>query len=262
MGILQRILEAKRVEIADALRAKPIAAWRDEAAPAQPGPPFRAALERAPGPAALIAEVKRASPSKGLIREDFDPAAIAEAYQRGGADALSVLTDRQFFRGGLEVLRAVRAACPLPCLRKDFLLDEVQLAEARIAGASAVLLIAAAMPGGELARLHGLALEYGLEVLVEVHDEAETESVLAHVPDVSMLGVNNRNLETFEVDLSTTARLAPMAPKGALLVAESGISAFADVEAAARAGAKAVLVGEGLMRQPDIAKATRELLGR
>lgn len=209
---------------------------------------------------ALIAEVKKASPSAGVIRPDFDPVAIAQAYEAAGADCLSVLTDERFFQGHREYLRQIRAAVSLPLLRKDFILDERQILEAVEWGADAILLIAAILDDARLRRLHDLATGAGLAALVEVHDEKELERALAL--GAPLIGVNNRDLTTFTVDLATTERLA--AQRGAhacLLVAESGIHTRADVERLARCGARAILVGESLMRAPSLPAKVAELVG-
>jgi indole-3-glycerol phosphate synthase len=207
----------------------------------------------------VIAELKRRSPSKGEIRPDFDAVAIARAYQAGGAAALSVLTDERFFGGSLAVLEAVRAASSLPLLRKDFVIDSYQIDEARVAGADAVLLIVAALTPRTLSRLDEHARDLDLDVLVEVHDEAELE--VAKTIGADLIGINNRDLKSFATDLAVTERLAKLVPEGVLIVAESGISEPADVERLARAGATAFLVGESLMREPDPGLALRRLLG-
>jgi indole-3-glycerol phosphate synthase len=257
--ILDTILNRKREEVAALLRGTSREALRERALAAPAGPGFVAALEGADGPR-LIAEVKKASPSKGVIRADFDAVAIARAYERGGAAALSVLTDRDFFQGDLAYLGAIRAAVALPLLRKDFVIDDAQVFEARVAGASAVLLIAAALGADELGALHASADAVGLDVLVEVHDEADVARVEASGCRLRMVGINNRNLHTFETDLAVTERLGPELARRALLVSESGIFTPADVARVAAAGARAVLVGESLMRQPDPALAARQLM--
>lgn len=212
----------------------------------------------------LIAEVKKASPSKGLIREDFDPVSIAKAYEAGGADCLSVLTDRQYFQGSGEYLRLVRETVSLPLLRKDFIIDEKQIYEARLLGADAVLLIAAILTPAVLASFADTAGNLGLDVLIEVHDRNELEGVLetgrAEMPHV-LLGVNNRNLHTFETSLGTTAELASMVPEGVPLISESGIAGPQDIAYLKGTGAAGVLVGEYFMRQPDVRLAVDTLLG-
>jgi indole-3-glycerol phosphate synthase len=213
----------------------------------------------------VIAEIKKASPSKGVIREDFDPVAIARGYAAGGASCLSVLTDRQFFQGGFDVLVAVRDAVELPLLCKDFILTPYQLYQARAAGADAALLIAAILSDVDFAYLLKVARTLGLAVLVEVHDEAELERVLA-LEGVALIGINNRDLATFHTDLATTERLtakfgARIRERGALLVSESGLFSRDDLDRVQGAGADAVLVGEALMRQADVTAALESLIG-
>ena len=258
-NVLKKILAAKADEVAAARRARPLPELRREAEAMPPARGFTAALAArvGAGQAAVIAESKRASPSKGTLRADFDPPAIARSYLAGGAACLSVLTDAPFFQGSLDDLRAVRAVVDLPLLRKDFLLDAYQIYEARAAGADCVLLIVAALDDARLRDFAALARELGLDVLVEVHDEAELDRAAALEP--ALLGVNNRNLHTFETTLDTTVRLARQAPAGCLLVAESGIHSRDDV-ALIRAGqVHAFLVGEAFMRAPDPGARLREL---
>jgi indole-3-glycerol phosphate synthase len=210
---------------------------------------------------ALIAEIKRASPSKGLIREDFRPADHARAYADAGATCLSVLTDARYFQGHEDYLVEARAACDLPVLRKDFMVDPWQCLEARSIGADAILIIVAALEDAAMMEIEAAANEQGMDVLVEVHDETELERV-ADTLDSRLIGINNRDLRTFETSLATTERLAPLAPRHSLLIGESGISSRADCERLAESGVRAFLVGEHLMRAPDIEAATRELLGQ
>jgi len=207
---------------------------------------------------ALIAEIKRASPSAGVIRQDFQPTLLARGYERGGADALSVLTDSRFFQGELKYLLQARSATSLPCLRKDFIIHEYQIWEARLAEADAVLLIVAALKREELVRFMDIAHEAELDVLMEVHDEEELKVAL----DVGapVIGINNRNLQTFKTDLTTTEKLASKIPKEVTLVSESGITTAEDVKRMKACGAHAVLVGESLMRQPDVENAARTLM--
>jgi indole-3-glycerol phosphate synthase len=259
--VLARICADKRQHVAAMRERRPLAALERAAGAAAPPRGFKAALERtaAAGRLALIAEIKKASPSKGLIRADFDPVTLARAYAEGGASCLSVLTDVPYFQGDDAYLQAARDAVGLPCLRKDFMLEPYQIVESRALGADCILLIMAALDdgtAGELCRLaHGLAMD----VLVEVHDGAELDRALAL--DADLVGINNRNLKTLAVDIATTEALAPRVPEGRLLVAESGLHGHADLERMSRAGARAFLVGESLMREADVTRATRRLLG-
>jgi len=257
--VLQTILARKAVEIAERSAQRPLEAVR-EAALAQPeARGFAQALraKRALDLPAVIAEVKKASPSKGLIRPDFDPAAIARSYEAGGAACLSVLTDIDYFQGSDAYLQQARAACALPVLRKDFTIDEYQVYEARALGADCILLIVAALDDRRMAELTVLALDLGMDVLVEVHDLDELERAL-QVP-APLLGINNRNLRTFDVSLDTTLALRDAVPGDRILVTESGISTRADVAKMRDAGVHAFLVGEALMRQRDPGAALREL---
>ncbi len=257
--ILDTILATKREEVAAAKAARPFSAVDAAARAAGPLRPFAEALRRPAGaPVRVLAEIKRASPSAGPIRPDADPAEIAADYAGGGAAALSVLTDTTYFAGELAFLARVRDRVALPLLRKDFTIDAYQIAEARAAGADAVLLIVAALSASQLRELAAAAAEYGLAALVEVHDLAEADVALA--AGVQLLGVNHRDLKTMTMDMTLTSTIAPRVPPGTILVGESGIRSSADVRALGEAGAHAILVGEHLMRQPSPGTALRELI--
>jgi indole-3-glycerol phosphate synthase len=256
-SILDRIVRTKRDEVKQA--APRLAEFRDMTRQADAPRGFAAALRR-PSEVRLLAEVKRRSPSAGDIRPGADPAEVARAYVGGGAAALSVLTDRDYFGGDLAFLRAVREAVDVPVIRKDFLIDPVQVWEARAAGADAVLLIARILEQPLLEELHGLARELGMDVLVEAHTEAELDRALA--AGATLVGVNNRDLDTFVTDLDLSLRLAPRVPAALTYVAESGIRTAADVDRLGAAGVDAILVGESLMRQADLRAAAAALTGR
>ncbi|HZV80849.1 MAG TPA: indole-3-glycerol phosphate synthase TrpC [Geobacteraceae bacterium] len=260
--ILQKIVAYKREEVAAAVSAQPLTEMKARARDREDQPRgFERALRdaAASGWTAVIAEVKKGSPSKGLIRPDFDPLEIASIYQENGATCLSVLTDEKFFLGHLRYLGLIREQVGLPLLRKDFIFDPYQLYEASAGGADAALLIAAMLEQSRLDDLLGLARELYLDVLLEVHDERELEMALR--TDCTLVGINNRSLHTFVTDLSVTERLAPQVPAERLIVAESGINTRADISRLRNAGAKAFLVGESLMREDDIGAKLQELLG-
>jgi indole-3-glycerol phosphate synthase len=261
LNILDKIVEQKKREVAQ-LPARLIAAGDLRDAMLEHGErrDFIAALKNPrAGKIGLIAEVKKASPSAGVICQDFDPVKIAKEYEAAGASCLSVLTDEKFFQGSLDYLHQIRAAVKLPLLRKDFIIDERQILEAIEWGADAILLIVAILTDAQLAKFHSLATEAGLAVLVEVHDEEELERALKISP--ALIGVNNRNLKTFKVDLATTEELAKKIGTGKILVAESGVHTRTDVERLKKCGAGAILVGESLMKQGNIGAKVRELIG-
>jgi len=259
--ILTRILATKAEEVAAAKRARPFEEVSNAARAQAPARNFEQALRGkiAAGRPAVIAEIKKASPSRGVLRADFDPPSIAASYERGGAACLSVLTDRSYFQGDPAYLAAARGACALPALRKDFIVDEYQVAESRAIGSDAILLIVAALTDAQLAALEECAAEYGLAVLVEVHDRAELDRALRL--DTPLVGINNRNLRTFEVSLATTFDLLAAIPSQKLVVTESGILGRKDVAAMRDRGVDAFLVGEAFMRAHDPGTALEELFG-
>jgi indole-3-glycerol phosphate synthase len=255
---LQEICAHKRKEVAHRKARTSLADLLARAAQQSPPRGFRRALDSAPG-YGLIAEIKKASPSKGLIRADFDPPAHARAYEAGGAACLSVLTDERYFLGADDYLVAARAACALPALRKDFMVDPWQVAEARALGADAILIIVAALSDAQMAEIEAAAIEHGMDALIEVHDADELDRALCLRS--RLIGVNNRDLRDFSVDSARTRDLVGLAPTDCTFVAESGLSTKADLDAMAEYGVRCFLVGEALMRQADVESATRALLG-
>lgn len=258
--VLAKICADKREAVATKKAAKPLAQLESELKGASPPRGFHAALSRRAGEGrvALICEIKKASPSKGLIREDFEPATLARAYAEGGASCLSVLTDEPYFQGHDDYLKQARAAVDLPVLRKDFMLEPYQIVESRTLGADCILLIMAALTDAQATELEATALDLGMDVLIEAHDAEELERALRLRSP--LVGINNRNLKTLKVDLATTLELAKDFPADRLLVGESGIYSPADIAKLRQAGAQAFLIGESLMRQDDVAAATANLL--
>ncbi len=260
VNILDEIVAHKRLEIAAARQLRPHSELQARLEAAPPIRDFRAALLSAAPRLGLIAEIKKASPSAGVIRADFDPVAIARIYEQHGASCLSVLTDEKYFQGHLDYLTSVRAAVSLPVIRKDFIIDRYQVLEARVAGADCILLIAECLNDCEMRDLYFYASELGMETLIEIHDAENLDRVLKLEP--GLIGINNRDLKAMVTDLQHTIRLAPRIPADCLLVSESGIKAYADVQQLQQAGARAMLVGESLMKQTDIGAAVDALCGR
>ena len=259
--ILDKIVAVKREEIADAIKRKPLAVIREDAESRVLTRDFVGALQGkiAAGKAAVIAEVKKASPSKGVLRADFIPADIAQSYAEYGAACLSVLTDKQFFQGSVDFLKQARASCSLPVLRKDFMVDPYQVYEARVMGADCILLIAACLDDKQMKDMEALAMSMDMSVLVEVHDEAELDRALKL--KTPLVGINNRNLKTFEVSLDATIKLSGKVPADRIVITESGISTKADVKLMRDAKINAFLVGEAFMRADEPGEALAELFG-
>jgi indole-3-glycerol phosphate synthase len=258
--VLDRICDEKRKQVTEQKGRRPIQELLKRAQDQAPPRGFAKALSTKveSGGIGLIAEIKKASPSAGVIRKDFKPSQLARAYQRGGATCLSVLTDQRFFQGSDADLGEARSNCDLPVIRKDFMVDPYQVVEARALGADCILLIVGALADADLASLEDLALGYGMDVLIEVHDEAELERALKLKSP--LIGINNRDLRTMKTDLATTERLAPLVPADRQLVCESGIDSPGDIKRMVAAGAKRFLIGEALMKRPDVEMATRVLL--
>ena len=256
--ILTKIVQAKKAEVEDAIRQRPLRDLMKQADDSPAPLDFSGALRSSP-PIRLIAEVKKASPSKGVIREDFDPVAIAKAYEANGAACISVLTDREFFQGALDYLSSIREQVKIPLLRKDFIVHPYQIFEARVAGADAILLIAECLNRQELRGLYQLGRDLGMAVLIELHDATNLDNVLN--TGTELIGINNRDLQTFEVDLQHTLRLRAQIPNDKLVVGESGIYSRDDALKLQSGGVHAMLVGESLMREADIGGAVRALLG-
>ena len=258
-NILAEILVTKRQEISSARQARPTADLKAQLPDAPPVRDFAAALHSAAPRMGLIAEIKKASPSAGVIRPDFDPVKIGQIYEHHGANCLSVLTDEHYFQGHLDFLKAVRKAVQIPVLRKDFIIDPYQILEARVAGADCVLLIAECLDDCQLRDLFFYAADLGMESLIEIHDAENLDRVLKLEP--TLIGINNRDLRAMRTDLEHTIRLAPQVPENCILVSESGIKTNADVVRLQQAGARAMLVGESLMKQPDLGAAVDSLFG-
>lgn len=257
---LNKIVETKKQEVANLAQRLNIADAEKEIAQLPPCRGFESALRNSHRQLALIAEVKKASPSKGLIRKDFDPVTLASAYEAAGADCISVLTDEQYFQGSNQYLKDISEAVKLPLLRKDFIIDELQIYEARLIGADCILLIVAILTDEQLSKFHDIAKKLGMDVLVEVHDQAELERVLA-LNKATLIGINNRNLHTFETSLQTTEKLIKQMPSHVLKISESGILSHNDYNYVRSVGAEGLLIGEHFMRQGDVGAAIEDLMG-